>query len=224
MPHLCVAIPFREDLLSDNLCANWHDCCTYRVLPSLSERTFFRTERRTVYSLQLQFAVAIPFREDLLSDRRTVYSLQFAGTVSCHPFQRGPSFGHAFGPKVGELYEDLLPSLSERTFFRTLTRLAAILPTTKDNVAIPFREDLLSDKKFTVKDATTNAEVAIPFREDLLSDNKCRIVPSRFPENSCHPFQRGPSFGQRIARKYPQIVEEWLPSLSERTFFRTVIF
>gem|GEM_PF-6816601 len=95
--------------------------------------------------------------------------LTFLINIGCHPFQRGPSFGQAWGVLQVVDTEKKLPSLSERTFFRTNARPG--FPRRQPFfVAIPFREDLLSDIPFVLIRNVAKEIVAIPFREDLLSD------------------------------------------------------
>ncbi len=141
-------------------------------------------------------SVAIPFREDLLSDFMVVLEGGTWKQVSCHPFQRGPSFGHMLivGQYIGPRLP--LPSLSERTFFRT------------------------AQGEVIIKDPPKPALPSLSERTFFRTYNRCGSV-SFLRTRSCHPFQRGPSFGPFNMRSCTTVAVPLLPSLSERTFFRT---
>ncbi len=124
-PH--VSISFRENLLSDG----WSSSCAWGAVfvrfhlfqrepsfghhflrqrfpkrkvefPSLSERTFFRT-------------------------RYTERKSRSKKTRRFHLFQREPSFGHPKRKVDPETEKVLFPSLSERTFFRTIVAIIVII-------------------------------------------------------------------------------------------------
>ena len=240
--------------------------------------------------------VSIPFREDLHSDSSLILKFGYRRPASFHPFQGRPSFGrevlkeavrrklglcfHPFQGRPSFGQEDIdavanelkveFPSLSGKTFIRTLqwhsrerysrmfpslsgktfirTRCNTIDPRRlQSEVSIPFREDLHSDMVETVTEYSgpftsfhpfqgrpsfglryemqylpANIEVSIPFREDLHSDYASQIQMERGYTRSFHPFQGRPSFGQ-ILKAAKKINEETkFPSLSGKTFIRTL--
>ena len=117
---------------------------TQEEFPSLSGKTFIRTDLRSRRSYGVKALVSIPFREDLHSDSYEYYTTQEKITYGFHPFQGRPSFGprslklHPFSPSQGfhpfqgrpsfgpatlllQLYFVAygFPSLSGKTFIRT---------------------------------------------------------------------------------------------------------
>ena len=140
--------------------------------------------------------VSIPFREDLHSDRTTGLISMFVVCLRFHPFQGRPSFGLTRVTDGKGVVELMFPSLSGKTFIRTIYQRFQGIRNIAD-VSIPFREDLHSDCDFFNPSTGCCHPVSIPFREDLHSDIQRRwsfpgVTGSRF-----HPFQGRPSFGPR---------------------------
>ena len=186
-----VSIPFRENLHSDNqvscfssktasncfhpfqgkpsfglrriVVPNPADDLTF---PSLSGKTFIRTELSSTREWLTRTAVSIPFRENLHSDALKDFIEILRKARSFHPFQGKPSFGHGavhvrrpgdkrFHPFQGKPSFGLVRTKSVRAF-RT---------------------------------------VSIPFRENLHSDTTDTTSESEYTPHCFHPFQGKPSFG-----------------------------
>ena len=162
-----------------------------------------------------------------------------------HPFQGRPSFGQIQAAFCGREKGVWFPSLSGKTFIRTRTNTAVLsddglrvsipfredlhsdtlsparLRTSPVTVSIPFREDLHSDKA-ALTAANTEKQVSIPFREDLHSDSSTSHSAPAHIRVGFHPFQGRPSFGQGTWGRKVDGVFEAFPSLSGKTFIRTL--
>ena len=114
-----VSIPFREDLHSDVEFVIDPHGKTYPVFPSLSGKTFIRTN----------IACSV-------GDRKA--------NESFHPFQGRPSFGLSSKKADFRIRVLRFPSLSGKTFIRT-SRTGTQNNKRNRRVSIPFREDLHSD-------------------------------------------------------------------------------
>jgi len=90
---------------------------------------------------------------------------------SFHPFQGRPPFGHDLGINLRPPYSPEFPSLSGKTFIRTIFAIFFELRG-KSKVSIPFREDLHSDPFLVTGD------------------------PAFLGDYCFHPFQGRPPFGQ----------------------------
>ena len=139
-----VSIPFREDLHSDEdeieeaareLRIGFHpfqgrpsfgpergaDIMDRKqfAFPSLSGKTFIRTNE--VFGSQFYYRppVSIPFREDLHSDMCRSFVRSSLSFGRFHPFQGRPSFGQAVIEGYSPRRRQQFPSLSGKTFIRT---------------------------------------------------------------------------------------------------------
>ena len=115
---------------------------------------------------------------------------------SFHPFQGRPSFGPQEDVQEAQKIVGRFPSLSGKTFIRTLRRLSSEL--------------------------RQISQVSIPFREDLHSDPLKFIHFHQLRMKRFHPFQGRPSFGQSEAFYNLCLVTHVFPSLSGKTFIRTL--
>ena len=165
------------------------------MFPSLSGKTFIRT--------------------NIGSNKKNI-----RGNKSFHPFQGRPSFGLAAWKDLLSILKRAFPSLSGKTFIRTL-RTNHRRNRDRGKVSIPFREDLHSDRAIAQKSVQIRDAVSIPFREDLHSDISEFMKILEVTKTSFHPFQGRPSFGQgRQAYSVRREINRF-PSLSGKTFIRT---
>ena len=118
--HRKVSISFRESLLSDLLNQLKMNTKIMKKFPSLSERAFFRTCYWQVPRDVRFLLVSISFRENLLSDDSLDTHRHYSRHTRFHLFQREPSFGQGYHGQGIFKVEGKFPSLSERTFFRTV--------------------------------------------------------------------------------------------------------
>ena len=88
--------------------------------PSLSGKTFIRTKMAFAPERALTERVSIPFREDLHSDKGIKKVTHVIHYESFHPFQGRPSFGQTVTPCLECDFFNPFPSLSGKTFIRTL--------------------------------------------------------------------------------------------------------
>ena len=166
-----------------------------QLFPSLSGKTFIRTEDKRESSLERLFFVSIPFREDLHSDDIEEQIENMLETDGFHPFQGRPSFGLLSTLRLSPKDQRLFPSLSGKTFIRTVgikmrknkpkhngfhpfqgRPLFGLLPVTVILTAemdmFPSLSGKTSIRTYLLNRAKRECEsaVSIPFREDLHSD------------------------------------------------------
>ena len=216
-----VSIPFREDLHSD----------------------LGRYSRK-----QKALRVSIPFREDLHSDPTKFMHSPRVKKRCFHPFQGRPSFGRKQDESNKANWHKQFPSLSGKTFIRTW-RIDFKLKTRSKRVSIPFREDLHSD--YRLYSATYKARYVSfhPFQgrpsfgRYVYRRPPRPGVPGWFPSLSGKTFIRTYYKRSSSKRKFSLVSipfredlhsdlkklphnlryqNRWFPSLSGKTFIRTV--
>ena len=190
--------------------------------------------------------VSIPFREDLHSDKTADNTATRRPCDRFHPFQGRPSFGHTETKEVAEALKIEFPSLSGKTFIRTILR--SIRPKVLSGLWFPslsgktFIRTMVatvtpfSDQKFPSLSGKTFIRtqngrnvfkivfyrVSIPFREDLHSDMNHGLMLNcvacvMFPSLSGKTFIRTQEYRQS---KFSNARNQF-PSLSGKTFIRT---